>query len=210
MNEIRIKSYVGISKKGVFKDGNKIMSFSDSSLISETLRELYKSEDLKYPKFYKMDNLSKLAYISSEILFKKLNISSDSFLEMSIFMSNSTSSLDSDSTHQKSISSKENYLPSPSVFVYTLANIMMGEIAIRHKIKGENFCLIFNKFDAKFMAEYSDMLFEYYGVNHLLIGWVDVLKNDYNSFLAYISKDMKEKWEFNSENLNRAFNNNLK
>lgn len=202
-------SYVGVSKNGVFKDGNQIRSFSDSNLIDENLRELYKGEELKYPKFYKMDNLSKLAYLSSEVLFKDLGLSSDIFLEMSLFLANSTASLDSDSIHQKSISSKENYLPSPSVFVYTLTNIMMGEIAIRHKIKGENFCLIFNKFDAKFMTEYSDMLFEYYGVKHLLIGWVDVLNNDYNSFLAYISKDMKEQWEFNSENLYKAYNNNL-
>ena len=210
MNSVMIRSYVGISKDGVFKDGNKLMPFTDTGLISENLREMYKAQGLDYPKFYKMDNLSKLAYLSSEVLFKDLDISRNAFLEMSIFMSNSTASLDSDSVHQKSISSKENYLPSPSVFVYTLANIMMGEIAIRHKIKGENFCLIFNKFDPEFMTEYSDMLFEFYGVNHLLFGWVDVLKNEYNSFLAYISKDTKGSWEFNSGNLNKAYNNNLR
>jgi len=210
MNKKMINSYVGITKDAVFKDGNKVFSFNESELLNENLRALYKSEDLKYSKFYKMDHLSRLAYLSSELLFKDLELSSDTFNEMCIFLTNSTASLDTDSAHQKSISSNENYQPSPSVFVYTLTNIMMGEIAIRYKIKGENYCLIFNKFDAEFMHEYSDMLFEFYGVNHLLIGWVDVLKNDYKSFLAYVSKDMNAKWDFNSDNLIKSYKNELR
>lgn len=205
-----MQKYVGITEHGVYSNGEEIYSLNALSSIDEKLRFVYKNENLKYSKFYKMDQLSRLAYLSSELLFKGLRLSDETYDEMSLFITNSTASLDTDIAHQKSISTKENYLPSPSIFVYTLANIMIGEIAIRHKIKGENYCLIFNKFDAKFMAEYSDILFDYYGTNHLMIGWVDVLKNDYKSFLAFISRDMDSNWAFNSENLNKAYINELR
>jgi hypothetical protein len=35
------------------------------------IKDLYKKEQISYPKFYKMDNLSKLGFLSAEILVKE-------------------------------------------------------------------------------------------------------------------------------------------
>jgi len=72
---------------------------------------------------------------------------------------NASSSLESDEKHQEFIRDRKKYSPSPSVFVYTLPNIMAGEIAIRHKIKGENTVFIFERFDPGFIFHYISELF---------------------------------------------------
>jgi hypothetical protein len=35
------------------------------------IKDLYKKEAVSYPKFYKMDNLSKLGFLAAELLFKE-------------------------------------------------------------------------------------------------------------------------------------------
>ena len=45
-------------------------------------------------------------------------------------------------------------LPSPSVFVYTLPNIMIGEICIRNHFKGESFFFISENPDPVFFEQY--------------------------------------------------------
>jgi hypothetical protein len=55
-----------------------------------------------------------------------------------LVFANRSSSLDTDFKYQESINSQENYFPSPAVFVYTLPNICVGEISIKHKMQTEN------------------------------------------------------------------------
>jgi 3-oxoacyl-[acyl-carrier-protein] synthase-1 len=57
--------------------------------------------------------------------------------DRAIILFNSSSSIDSDLKYQKSIEDDKNFFPSPSVFVYTLPNIVTGEIALRHRYYGE-------------------------------------------------------------------------
>ena len=58
---------------------------------------------------------------------------------------NSNSSLDVDIKHNASIADKEKYFPKPAVFVYTLPNIMLGELSIRHLLRGENIFFVSEK-----------------------------------------------------------------
>jgi 3-oxoacyl-(acyl-carrier-protein) synthase len=105
---------------------------------SEFLKSSYRELKISYPKFFKMDNLCKLAFLSAEVLLKDAGLSSRyTPAETGLIIQNASSSLETDEKHQESISDRGNYFPSPSVFVYTLPNIMTGEIAIRHKIKGK-------------------------------------------------------------------------
>lgn len=107
------------------------------------IKSVYKHYKISFPKFYKMDNLSKLAFITSELLLMGIDIK-ERFepIDLGIVLINSSSTLDTDDRYFKTITDKSNYFPSPAVFVYTLPNIMVGEISIRNKIMGENITFV--------------------------------------------------------------------
>ena len=95
-----------------------------------------------------MDSLSKLAFLAGDILLnEELSIEEEN--NIALVFSNKASSLDTDRKHQESIQNQENYYPSPAVFVYTLPNICIGEISIKHKLYSENSFFIFDSFNAE-------------------------------------------------------------
>lgn len=165
---------------------------------------LYKEEALSYPKFYKMDNLSKLAFLAAEKIVKKSDvlqhIDPD---QIGVVIANSVSSLDTDMNHQATISDKADYFPSPAVFVYTLPNILIGEICIRHKIKGENAFLITEKFDPGQFERHIGMMMESNRTNAVLCGWVEMLAGKWDAALFLIEKDRKNEFAktFTEQNL---------
>ncbi len=121
-----------------------------------------------------MDNLSKLGWLASEILLK------DSFKpedykpeEFGVVLANSNASLDTDLKYFET--TKE--FASPSLFVYTLPNIVIGEICIRNKFKGENAFFIQEKFDTGFIEQYVNNLVNSNILQACICGWVDVVRS---------------------------------
>jgi len=149
------------------------------------LKELYKILNCDYPKFYKMDDLSKLAFITSEALLKDKKLPYDPD-EIALVFSNASASLDTDIHYYDSVSDKANYFPSPAVFVYTLPNIMVGEICIRNKFTGENAFFISEKFDAKLLASYTENIFSSGKAKCVIAGWVEINDKDWESSLFLI------------------------
>ncbi len=154
------------------------------------IKALYKKEQLNYPKFYKMDNLSKLGFLTAELIFKSRNIL-DQYKreEFGVIIANSSSSLDTDIHYQESISDSDNYYPSPSVFVYTLPNILIGEICIKNGIKGENAFLISESFNAELICNYVDNLLQTNRIQACICGWVELLHEEYESCMMMIEKE---------------------
>jgi hypothetical protein len=158
------------------------------------IKALYKKEAISYPKFYKMDNLSKLGFLGAEMLLKDT-----AFLdryrkeEIGIVIMNSSSSLDTDLAYNETIKDKSNYFPSPSVFVYTLPNILIGEICIRHKIKGENAFLVSDQFDPGNVIESVKLLLDKDHAQASICGWVEVLGDQFESVLFLVEKEKKIK-----------------
>ncbi len=171
------------------------------------LKLAYKHYQLAYPKFFKMDSLCKLAFIASELLLKENKITDKYKSEdIAIIIANSASSLEVDTVHQSTISDKSNYFPSPAVFVYTLPNILIGEIAIKNSIKGENSFFIFDKFDADFMSSYINSLLDSKKAQCCITGWVDLYKNKYEAFLYTVEKQPAElNIEHTTEQLNKLY-----
>jgi len=203
-----ITSYCSIKNGKVNVNGKEL--FSDASLPSvDFIKAAYKNFQLNYPKFYKMDHLSKLAFVASDLLLKMNPIMQKYAPEnVSIIIANSASSLEIDTEHQNTISDKNNYFPSPAVFVYTLPNILIGEIAIRNCIKGENTFFIFDKFDADFMGLYNNSLLSGNKAKCCISGWVDFYENKYEAFLYTIEKEPTIlNIEHNSGQLNKLYNN---
>ncbi|MBC8487925.1 MAG: 3-oxoacyl-ACP synthase [Bacteroidetes bacterium] len=164
------------------------------------IKSVYRNYKIGYPKFFKMDNLSKLGFITSELLLKQDDLLSNyKNDEIGIIISNSGSSIDTDIKYYNTIKDKSNYFPSPSVFVYTLPNIMIGEICIRNKIMGESSFFISEKFNPDFLCNYINILFNTSKIKSCISGWVEYEENNYESFLFLVEKENKKN---NGRNIN--------
>lgn len=135
------------------------------------LKEQYINLDIDYPKFYKMDVISKMAFIAVENL-KKIG-PEEWFLSENIaqILANKHASTFTDIQFIESYSNGKS--PSPSLFVYTLPNIVTGELAIRNKWYGQNLFFILNQPDWIFLEQQIDLnLYDYKGF--VVCGWSDV------------------------------------
>ena len=147
------------------------------------LTSLYKQMIGNYPKFYKMDGLSRLGFVASEILLnaekgdmdvERREEEGERLLEeRAIIFFNHSSSIASDRNYKESIKDKDNYFPSPSIFVYTLPNIVTGEIAIRNHFQGETSFFILPDKDEKMMEEILLASCRDAQSKSFLTGWID-------------------------------------
>lgn len=187
---------------------NRLPFFEEKELVlAEFLIAAYRHFECQYPKFHKMDNLSKLGWLANEILMQ------DSFdkqkykpEEVGIVLSNANASLDTDIKYYETTKT----MASPAQFVYTLPNIVIGEISIRHNFKGENAFFIFEDFDAPFIEQYVSNLINNNILQCCVCGWVDVLDESYNATLFLIEKDKTANSViFTKENLNKIYQSTL-
>ena len=147
------------------------------------LTSLYKQMIGNYPKFYKMDGLSRLGFVASEILLNAEKGDTDVerreeegerlLEEKAIIFFNHSSSIASDRNYKESIKDKDNYFPSPSIFVYTLPNIVTGEIAIRNHFQGETSFFILPDKDERLMEEILQASCRDAQSKSFLTGWID-------------------------------------
>lgn len=179
-----ITSLIAISSNSVIINGEP---FSHKANGSELLKELYKDK-IDYPKFYKMDALCKLGFVASELLLQRENGSR--FIpreDRAVILFNKAGSLNADKNFQNTISDSENYFPSPSLFVYTLPNIVTGEIAIRNKYYGETSFYILPEFNADAIAFHIENAFQDEKTKSIIGGWIDCKdKDDFEAVLFIV------------------------
>jgi len=202
-NKHYIHSFCTIQMNQIQLNG-EIVFKTDSVDFSDFSKKAYHNFQMNYPKFFKMDNLSKLAFIGAELLLNKV-INANSENNIALLFANKSSSLDTDVKYQNSISDAENYFPSPAVFVYTLPNICLGEIAIKNQLKSENSFFIFEAFNSEFMMNYANVLLNTNKAEKVLCGWVDYFNEEYKAFLYLVTNEGTT--EHNKINIEQAFNN---
>lgn len=127
-----------------------------------------------YMKFYKMSDMSKAIYIAVEHLLKNFDLSSYIPARRAIVMANKASSIDADIVHQKILDQKMPTGASPATFVYTLPNVAIGEICIKHQFKGENIFFIEDK-DSGLAMDYASHLIATNIADIAICGWCDFL-----------------------------------
>ncbi|RED24990.1 hypothetical protein BD847_1729 [Flavobacterium cutihirudinis] len=201
-NKTYIQSYIIIQNNEIVLNGTSVFKIEPTD-FADFSKQALRNFEIQYPKFFKMDALSKLAFLGSELLLSPI-VSSEEENNIALVLANKSSSLDTDVKYQESISDKENYYPSPAVFVYTLPNICLGEISIRHQLKSENSFFIFDAFNAEFMSNYSNILLNSDKADKVLCGWVEYFNEDYKAFLCVIGKEEIEKYR--DENINTLYN----
>jgi 3-oxoacyl-(acyl-carrier-protein) synthase len=197
-----ISGYIHVSNKGIILNGDILYS-SNSLIGSELLIDAFKVLGSNYPKFYKMDNLSKLSVLATDLLHRDINISTVYKPEdIAVIVSCANSSLDTDRRYWDTVMTGA---PSPSLFVYTLPNVMLGEICIRWGIKGENTCLVSDKFNAAFQTDYVNNLLNNHYAEVCISGWADYLGGEMEAFFMLVEKNPTSLDEHNPETVQKIY-----
>ena len=205
-NTTYLHSYCHLRKDNVLLN-EEILQIGEYRSMNEFLKAIYNYLQLDYPKFFKMDELCKLAFITTELVLKDFPLQEFSEGETAIILANASSTLETDIKYQESIKDEQNYFPSPAVFVYTLPNITIGEITIRHKLKGENTFFVMEEYDIRFMYQYVNLLLQNNSAEMALAGWVEYGSESYEAFIYLVGKDKKGlSIEHNQQNIDRLYN----
>lgn len=152
-----------------------------SALRGKTLLTyLYKKYVGDYPKFYKMDLLCRLGFVASELLLQQPE-AGERFVERedrAVVLFNRSGSVVADREFETTICPGENYFPSPADFVYTLPNIVTGEIAIRNGFRGETSFIVLAQKDEVQMQILLEQVFLDQDISSVLGGWVEAPSAD--------------------------------
>lgn len=185
MKKLYLTSHVSISRKEINHNGEQVAAANTN--LAELLREAYQVLGLSYPKFFKMDNLGKLGVIGTEPFFKdgrlKEKYADD---EIAVVLANSSSSMESDVQHYKNYTDDK---ASPAIFVYTLPNIVIGEICIRHQLFSESNFYIFEKFDAAEMLVQAQVLLSTTDCKACILGWVESFEDNFETVFFLLEQD---------------------
>ncbi len=153
---------------------------------ADFLLSIYQHFQFSYPKFYKMDQLSKLGWLAAELLLQHENLAERYTPEhIGLVLSNANSSLDADLRYADTMREAA----SPALFVYTLPNIVIGEICIRHKFKGENAFFITERFDTGLTENQVNLLLDNHTLQACICGWVEWLGQEYKAALFLVEKN---------------------
>lgn len=168
-------------ENGILLVNNKVI-IERKTNFDEFIREVYHSLDEPNMKFFKMDNMCKMGYVGARYLLNDIEHKPN---EIALILANRSSSLDTDIRHQKTINDGE--LASPAIFVYTLANIVAGEISISNKIQGETTFFIMKNYNKKGLYQYAQLLLGTNRYKGVVVGWCDYLNENYKLNLEYIT-----------------------
>ena len=138
------------------------------------LTALYKHSVNDYPKFYKMDLLAKLGFIASELLLQAEG--GERFTprtDRAVILFNRTASISADREYLKTIADSDNFFPSPSLFIYTLPNIVTGEISIRNQYQGETEFYVLPEYNQQIISQIVSATFSTTNHMSVLFGWLD-------------------------------------
>ncbi len=199
MKNLFLTAHTSISRKGVYQNGELLVN--ENADTTALLREAYQTLGISYPKFFKMDNLGKLGILGTDHFFAdgslKERYKDD---EVAVILANSSSSMESDVAH------KNNYTDgkaSPAVFVYTLPNIVIGEICIRHQLFSESNFYIFEKFEAAEMLMQAQVLLSESNSKACILGWVESFEDKFEGVFFLLEEEGET--EATEEVLNERF-----
>ena len=165
--ELFIDRYVSLSPEGVHPGMADVMTGND------LLCALYKTLKCGYPKFYKMDGMCRLGFIAAELLLGAPRPDAEKDSGMAVAVFSQMGSYANDIRYQETIADDADFYPSPAIFVYTLPNIVTGEIAIRHGITGETSAYIVAPDSFEEAYELVCQTFTDKSVKHVLAMWCD-------------------------------------
>ena len=133
------------------------------------LTQLYRQEVGDYPKFLKMDVLSRLGFLLTERLVGSDENRFQPREDRAVLVFSREGCVANDRNYVATMKD----FPSPSLFVYTLPNIVAGEIAIRNKYAGETSAFVLEKYDEKAIFELVRQAFQDPVTQSAVVIWAD-------------------------------------
>jgi len=200
-NTQKIIAHCIIHQNTIYKNGDCVFESKESD-AGNFLLAAYKELALNYPRFYKIDNLGKLGILATEILLKN-SFNKEQFkpYETAVVLSNASASLDTDIKYYETVAN----IASPALFVYTLPNVVIGEICIKHGFKGENAFFIFDNFDEAFTEQYVNNLFETAEIKACICGWLELMNEEYKAVLFLVQRSEDDLVDFTKENIYKIY-----
>ena len=134
-----------------------------------SLTELYRQWAGDYPKFFKMDTLSKLGFLLTEML---VHDEPNRFVfreDRAVLVFSRSGCVVNDRHYAESMKD----FPSPALFVYTLPNIVSGEISIRNKWGVESSAFVLESYDEARIWELVRQAFQDNCTQSALVAWID-------------------------------------
>ena len=191
-----MRKWIGIRPDALLRVGVKAADYQSTG--AQLLSDIYHREIADWPKFFKMDGLSKLGFLCSELLLREegeTRLGEGEYrTDRAVLLFGRTSSLSADRNYQQTIDDPQNYFPSPATFVYTLPNIVTGEISIRNHYRGETTFHVLESPDAALMASLIADAFQDDETSSVLFGWLDCSSaDDYCGFTALARRGETEK-----------------
>jgi len=168
-----VKHIVRLTSEGVTIDHRPLISDGDGDGL---LTRLYRQHVGDYPRYYKMDRLSQLGFLASELLLREEG-HREPCADRAVVLFNHTSSTPSNRQYEETIADSDNYFPGPSLFLHTLPNMVCGEIALRNGYHGETSFYIVGSKDDSIVERVVHATFVDKHIDSMLTGWVDYLDN---------------------------------
>lgn len=185
---VRQAHVVRLTERGAVVDGRPLQADGQGMALLKSLYHTYIND---YPKFYKMDPLCRLGFVASELLLQAEAEATGTprFAECedrAVILVGRSASACADRAYQATIREADNYYPSPSSFIYTLPNILAGEIAIRNHYHGETSYLVQDRPDQ--VETLLLQAFQDPGTRSVLGGWIDIDSTEAFEATLYLIK----------------------
>ncbi len=187
---MKARAFVHINNQGMILNNETVFPHLFSEYSRLPFNAIYEQMAISYPKFHKMDNLSQLGFLGVELLKTKIDLKQYSPGRVAQLFQNCYSSFDTDLKHQEAVST--NRMPSPAVFVYTLPNIVIGEIAIRNELYGENLFILDDKFSPENWISLASLQLDLDKADAIMGGWIEFFKNNFNLRLYFIDNSQED------------------
>ena len=169
----------------IFKNEQLIFKGEEMPDVESFLVHAYKQLHFNYPRFYKMDGLCKLGWLAVALMLQAPAAFNYAPEEVCLLMMNSSSSLNTDLKYYHSVAT----MASPALFVYTLPNIVLGEICISNGFKGETLFMIEPQLDKNHLHQQVNLLMQSTGHQACIFGWVELLGKEYEAKLWIVEKN---------------------
>lgn len=203
--DIQIKKYCRIIPGRVTLNGEVYYETTKETYEEQTfLSAVYSRLGIDYRKFFKMDALSKLGFLSAELLMEGFDKETPKE-DTGIVLFNRSSSLEADAAYQQTIRDKTEYFPSPAVFVYTLPNIVTGEIAIRNKIHGETAFYVFSQLESRLISDIIRDTMLQAGMKYLIAGWTEAASDSADCLMMLCEATENGNFALCPENIEKIY-----
>ena len=167
-----------ITPDSLVVDGQAVpLEARGSSLVTE----IFKKYLADGSRFFKMDLYSRLAYVGTSLLAKDTLDAYDPE-DRALFVFTQNGSVLADRKHLSTFSDPKEFYPSPAVFINTLPNVVLGEIAVKNSIKGETTLVLLPDREETVIQQIMEASMSATRPGVVIYGWVDCDAED--SFIA--------------------------